>query len=65
MPENSKTMAPMAPIVLKTFEMPTELTQGTIAKTKIVLSVLRVKAKLTNASPTTWSERCQQLDGDG
>ena len=48
----SKTAVPMAPIVLKTFDMPTAAIQGVIAKTKTVLKVFLEKVRATRASPT-------------
>jgi len=49
---NSRTTKPIAPMVLNTLAIPTELTQGTIAKTKIVLRIFLTKVSATRASPT-------------
>jgi len=45
----------MAPIVLKTLDMPTAAIQGVMAKTKMVLIVLRTKVRPTKASPMIYT----------
>jgi hypothetical protein len=51
-PAQDKMNNARAPIVLKTFGMPTAATQAGIAKTKIVLNRLRTKVSAVSESPT-------------
>lgn len=55
------TTSPIAPIVLKTLAIPTELTHGTMAKTNIVLKVFLTKVRATSASPTICLDSVSQL----
>ncbi len=50
-PAKHSIAAPIAPIVLNTFGIPTAATQAGIAKTKIVLNKLRTTVNAVRASP--------------